>query len=237
MADLIFSVALNGYDKSFRRCLESHEAYAHRTGADHFIALRPTVPDPAYAAWMKLTLMLSAFDQGYDHVAYIDADCEVRENTPHYVELLDRSERSILMANGRTGRINSGVIFTRADDAARDWLQRVVASATDHIPEEDRANLRFENGNIIALERRLNGIGELSPIWNNTFDPDLDDYIRHFTGPLKPLYQRSLFEQLSMRLAKLRYPRARSAPQSRSRQFLADLEAYTAQAWESKPNR
>lgn len=236
VAELVFSVALNGYDKAFKRCLESHEAYAERIGADHFTALRPVVPDPAYAAWMKLTLILSAFDHGYDHVAYIDADCEVRASTPSFVGMLDRSERPILMANGRTGRINSGVIFARADHVAAVWLRSVVESVTENISDEDRANLRFENGNVIALERRLNGVGELPPIWNNTFDPEMDDFIRHFTGPLKPLYRRPPSQRLIMELAKLKYPRARSAPPFRSPQFLADLEKYTARAWESKSN-
>lgn len=236
MSDLVFSVALNGYDQGFKRCLRSHLAYAHSIGADQFTAVRPTVSDPAFAAWMKLTLTERALADGYSRVAYLDADCEVRAGTPHFAEVLDKAERPIMMAEGRSSRLNSGVIFARQDPRALLWLREVIGSATQPIPAADRANLRFENGNVIAVERRVQGVSVLPTEWNNTFDPDLDDYIRHYTGPLKAGYHRTVGEKIGMLWARLRFPRATPAPETRDVQFLTELEQYTDAAWRGRAN-
>gem|GEM_PF-2793016 len=226
MSRLVFSVGLNGYHVGYRTCIETQREYARRIGADYYIATKPFVRYPALAAWLKLTFMSANLIQGYEEVAYIDADCLVRPHAPDFSETMVATG-SIFMAKGRSGRLNSGVIFARSSSESKLFLDRVLASATESIPLEARANLRFENGNIIYVDEKYGGVTEIDQVWNNSSIPEMDDYIRHFTGPMKAEFRAPITDQIQYRLLKSILPRPKKAPQRRSQQFVDALNDLT----------
>ncbi|MGP5699924.1 hypothetical protein ACTXPA_13475 [Glutamicibacter arilaitensis] len=223
MKKLVFTIGLNGYDVGFRRCIDSQREYAKRIGADFILISKPTVDDPALAAWLKVTFIKRALESGYRYVAYIDADCRIAATAPDFTLEFAGTESKICMGLGRTGRINSGVIFADYSDKAIQFLDQVIDSITQNIPPRDRANLRFENGNIIYVEAKFGGVKELSQLWNNSWDSNLTDYIRHFTGPLKGQHDSTLSDRMKFRFKKLISPRPKKAPESRSAEFAERL--------------
>ncbi|MHA7269806.1 hypothetical protein [Arthrobacter sp. HLT1-20] len=227
MKILVFSIALNGYDIGYRTCLESQRQYAARIGADYCVATQPTVGDPALAAWLKVTLLSASMEAGYDAVAYIDADCRVSTSAPSFVDVLSGSDEQICMALGRSGRLNSGVIFASNANASRSFFERVLASAVEDIPADARANLRFENGNIIYIESLIGGVDVIEGRWNNSYDRDMADHIRHFTGPLKSDLRSPLLDRVRFRIRKMFLPRATAAPEHREQGFLDELQLLT----------
>ncbi|WP_146233410.1 hypothetical protein [Arthrobacter psychrolactophilus] len=227
MNTLVFSIGLNGYDIGYRMCLDSQREYADRIGADFRVVTKPTVSDPAFAAWLKVTLLDAALKAGYDAVAYIDADCRVSKSAPDFTTELAKSDGKICMSLGRSGRLNSGVIFAENSVTANQFLERVVASVVENIPAKARANLRFENGNIIYVESINGGVHIIDSRWNNSSDDTLDDHIRHFTGPLKSKMHAPLKDRLNFRIRKLFLPRASAAPERREASFLDELQQLT----------
>jgi hypothetical protein len=149
-------------------------------------------------------------------VLFVDADCLIQPGAPP-LDPLEEVETPILMALGRSGRLNSGVIFARCSDTSVAFFGEVMQSITQPIRAEDRAQLKYENGNIIHCARRLGGVGELDPKWNNTSDPELADYVRHFTGPMRPLHTPPpLASVVSSAIGRLA-GRTRPGPQPESR--------------------
>jgi hypothetical protein len=225
MACLIFTVAQNGYDIGFSQCIRSQAAYAERLGHVYALVRRPfRVSEPALSAWLKIPLMLRALHSGYEWVAFIDADCRVRDNAPDFREVAMLG-KSVYMAHGRSGRVNSGVMFARAESSATDFFGAVLASLTAEIPHEDRKQLKYENGNVIHCARGNTSIGVMDPRWNNTSDPALPDFFRHYTGPLRDEYRRSFLSTCGFRLARAITRPPVAQPESRDAAFVSRLEA------------
>lgn len=236
MSALIFTVGQNGYDIAYRSCISSHQRYADRIGAAYVAVTEPRrMPDTAISAWLKIPLMLDALKSGYDHVAFIDADAEVRATTPDFRQAVP-ADASVGMALGRSGRFNSGVMLARNDESARSFFGRVQESILEEIPDEARANLKYENGNVIFVADQVGGIATLDPRWNNTADPSLDDYVRHYTGPLRSTYRRGLLDEIRFRVARARVARPTSQPATRTPGFLADLQGAARGAQDRYPS-
>ncbi|QCR41361.1 hypothetical protein C1N74_13660 [Microbacterium sp. SGAir0570] len=225
MSALIYTVGQNGYDIAYRRCIASQRSYAARLGVTYAAVTEPKrMPDTAISAWLKIPLLLQALEAGYEHVAFIDADAEVRETAPDFrLELT--GDADVAMALGRSGRMNSGVILARNGDGALEYFRRVMESIVEEIPDEARANLKYENGNVIYVTDQIGGVEVLDQRWNNTADPDLDDHVRHYTGPLRSTYKRNLIDELKFRLARARVARPTPQPATRSPEFQAQLLA------------
>lgn len=227
MKKMVFSIALNGYKQGYRRCLESQKNYARGIGADHAVVTKPRVNDPALAAWLKVSLLDRALDSGRDWVAYIDADCRVAPEAPDFSEYFGDRDESVFMAKGRSGRLNSGVIFVSNASESRFFLQRVLESATEDVPLQHRKNLKYENGNIIYVAETYGGVGDMGVEWNNSVDPALKDHIRHYTGDMRLQYRRPAPDALRFALTRWTSPRPTAAPQRRPGTFAADLAALT----------
>jgi hypothetical protein len=131
------------------------------------------------AAWLKLALLRRVLDAGYEWVGFIDSDCEMRAGTPPITDLQSNG-KSIYAANGLSGRLNSGVIFVRATQQACALLDEILHAAEQPVPEEDAAP--YENGHVIHYTKKSDALALLDKRWNNTDDPALADYIRHFCG-------------------------------------------------------
>ncbi|MBS3180070.1 MULTISPECIES: hypothetical protein [unclassified Pseudoclavibacter] len=235
MSTLIFTIAQNGYGVAYQDCIDSQRRYAARIGANYAAVTEPKqVAEIALSAWLKVPLILGALRAGYDYVAFIDADARVAEDAPDFrTETLQ--QESVGMALGRSGRVNSGVIFTKRDEASLAYFERIMASLEEEIPAEDRQNLKYENGNLIYVTKLLGGVETLDLKWNNTSDVDLKDHIRHYTGPLRDTYRRSLSANLKYRLARIGLRKATPQPAQRSASFVNKLQAEVQAAEERYP--
>lgn len=227
MKKLVFSIALNGYEQGYRRCLETQGYYARCIGAEHAVITKPRVRDPALSAWLKISLLSRALKTGYDWVAYVDADCRVASGAPDFAAHFAEREESVLMVTGRSGRLNSGVIFAANTPASRTFFERVLRSATEDVPIEHRRNLKYENGNVIHVAERYGGVGTAGVEWNNSFEPALDDYIRHYTGDMRSEYRRPPTDAARFALARFVSPRPTAAPERRTGTFVTELSALT----------
>jgi hypothetical protein len=94
-----------------------------------------------------------------------------------------------MMAKGRSGRWNSGVIYIRNSADSWRFFTQVLAQRNESIDACDSVGWG-ENGHIISADKKYKLVSELALEWNNTYDALLNDYIRHFaagklrTGPL-----------------------------------------------------
>lgn len=231
MKSLIFTIAQNGYGFAYSRCIASQAAYAKAIGAEFVVVNKPMrVAESALSAWLKIPLLKSALNAGWDSVAYIDADCEVKGGAPHFSLPLQQSGSSnVHMALGRSGRVNSGVMLAQPTESSIGFLERVMQSITEAIPDDDRRDLKFENGNVIYVNRILEPVGPLATEWNNTFDPDLPDFIRHYTGVLRAEYRQSAAFSLTNKILRKTVFRQPPQPPSRDDAFVSRLERLTGQ--------
>jgi hypothetical protein len=197
---LIFSVALNGYQWIYRDHLASQKAYAKRIGANYQVVTKPLISRSGVeCCWYKLYLLVQAIQSGYQHVLFLDADCFVQPDCPDIREqCVDKN--SIYMAKGYSQRFNSGVILVKGDSQALGFFNMVLASRQNTLLKKDSVGWG-ENGYIIACARVCQFIGVLSNKWNNTYDIELNDYIRHENfGPLRQNLALNLCHKLFNRL-------------------------------------
>jgi galactosyl transferase GMA12/MNN10 family len=181
---LVFSIALEGYEHLFRSCIETQAAYCKRHQYEYVvISEAPRRLHPTEAAWLKVPLMKSALAGGYEWVAFIDADCDIRAGMPDFVQSLDSldASKSIFMAPGFSGRINSGVIFAKRSPAALAYFDTVITHADDAVPPEDKAP--YENGHMIHFGKNNPAIYLLDHnLWNNNSELEDEIYIQHYSG-------------------------------------------------------
>ncbi|HEY8580872.1 MAG TPA: hypothetical protein VIL72_13365 [Beijerinckiaceae bacterium] len=186
---LVFCVALNHYDRIYAANLRSHRGYAQRNGYSYALVREPTWATVREAVWLKIALLEAALAAGWDWVVFVDADCEITARAPP-VEDLDALDGAVFLAPGFSGAFNSGVIIARGAPAARSFFTQVLDAAGLPVPEEDWG----ENGHVIHFAKRCAAVTRLDRRWNNNADPDLDDYIRHYSagGPMRALYPYTL---------------------------------------------
>ena len=184
MNTLVFTIALGGYALTFEECIKSQKEYCARMGFKFVLVEKvPQKIFPAEAAWLKIILLEYALRCDYDWLAFIDADCEIRNHAPSFVEEIKKFDenKSIFMAHGFSGRINSGVIFLRNNKDSRNYLQKVIKNMENKIPEADQA--LYENGHMIHYARGNPSVQIVDySLWNNNRYHDEKAYIQHFSG-------------------------------------------------------
>lgn len=182
---LVFSIAMNGYQLIYKDYLKTHKNYAEAHGYQYIKVEKPSLSHiGSNCCWLKLTLLLEALEAGYDKVFFIDSDAEIHKKTPSLNHFND-SKYCIYMAKGYSGRYNSGVIIIKNDPRSIKWLKKIISSYQKPIPDEDSVGWG-ENGHIIFHSKNVDFIKTLDTSWNNTFDPNLNDYIRHYNhGPFR----------------------------------------------------
>ena len=188
---LVFTIALGGYDVLFESCIETQRAYCDRYGYHYLVVKKaPRFLLPTEAAWLKVPLLRSALDAGWEWVAFIDADCDLREGAPPFAERFENlgAEKSIFMATGFTGRLNSGVIFAKNTAAADGFFRAIMVSADEKVPREDWAP--YENGHFIWIGKNSPDVHILDhSLWNNNSRLDPECYIQHYSaGRLRKWY-------------------------------------------------
>jgi len=191
---LVFSIALEGYSRLFRRCLETHKRYCNRFEYDYvLIDEAPRSLRPAEAAWLKIALMSAALKSDkYNWVAFLDADCELRETTPDFSHTFNEREESIFMAPGYSGRINSGVIFAKSSIDSVRFFQQVIDASDSEVPEEDQAP--YENGHMIFFGKKSPDVQLIDRHkWNNNSVLSKESYIQHYSnGKLRSHFMKNL---------------------------------------------
>lgn len=197
---LMFSIAQNGYDFIYSKCIKSQQLYASKNYYEYVLVNRPCwVNSPKESAWLKIPLILKGLRRGYEWVIFVDADAEIRPQAPK-VESLEVSRKSLYLVHGHSGRVNSGVIIAKNTTDTKAFFQQVLNSVETDVPEEDKAP--YENGHVIYYSRECEYVYILDQRWNNTVDLTLNDFIRHYTGPMRQHYRKPVFSQLKVRALK-----------------------------------
>jgi len=192
---LVFSIALEGFERTYSGCIQSHIRYCKKNGYKYLLVREaPYRLHPHEAAWLKVPLMLAALSAGYEWVFFLDADCEVRPHAPDFTKYLEQlsPKHSIFMAPGFSGRINSGVIFGKNQPDTLEFLNTILAHADSAIPNpEDIAP--YENGHFIFWGKKNHSLYLLEhSLWNNNSQIDSNSYIQHYSrGKIRDLYLAS----------------------------------------------
>lgn len=195
---LVFSIALNGYQYLYRNHLKSHREYALRHGYMYEAVTRPVVTHLGVeCCWLKLTLLLRALRNGYQHVMFVDADAFIHTRAPQITDTMFE-HASVLMAKSYSGRYNSGVIMIKNHGDSLAWLKSIINKQSTSIDQKNSVGWG-ENGHIIEQSKKSPCVGEVDIKWNNTYQKNLTDYITHFShGPLRQgLTMRLIHKALS----------------------------------------
>jgi hypothetical protein len=200
---LVFSIALNGYQWLYKDCIASHTRYAERHGYTYQVVTRPyATAIGVECCWLKLTLMIEALDNGYDAVLFVDADAYIQTQTPKLDTVL-LPDKYVYLARSYTGRFNSGVMLIKNHKKVRQLINTIITARHQPILAENDVGWG-ENGHIIEHTKHCEFVSTLNRSWNNTYDPDLNDYIRHFSfGPLRTNVWLNLSHKALARLTKL----------------------------------
>jgi hypothetical protein len=193
---LVFTIAFNGYQFVYRKNIQSHKRYAQKYGFDHAVINRPGFTSLLMeCCWLKVILLMSALKSGYDWVFFIDADAEIKNICPDFRNL-EKKDKALYMANGFTGRVNSGVIIVKNTPEMYEFFKLTLQQYNKMLPAEDSVGWG-ENGHIIHFSRNMAMLENIPPLWNNNHTPELNDYVRHYSaGPMRPLEKLGLISRL-----------------------------------------
>jgi hypothetical protein len=200
---LVFSIALNGYQWLYKSCLASHKRYALRYGYRYAVVTHPSITSAGVeCCWLKLTLLRSALNAGYDSVMFIDADACVKFQAPAISSVLEK-DKYLYLVKGYSGRFNSGVLLIKNHVKAREWIEQVLSRR--HLTVEAKNDVCWgENGHIIQQTKDCLFVCTLDRRWNNTSDPNLEDYIRHYNhGPLRRSYTLNIIHKILSRITRV----------------------------------
>jgi hypothetical protein len=199
---LMFSMAFNGYDLLYNRCIRSQRDYAKRQGYLYRFVNRPRWTSlTRECAWLKIALVIRALERGYDWVFFIDADAEVKPDTPP-IQQLAESGKSVYLVPGWSGRINSGVLIARNTPEALAMFREILANAENPVPDEDSISWG-ENGHVIHYAKNQPFVKICDRKWNNNSDPAMVDYIRHYSnGPMRDIYTQTRFWRMLFTIEK-----------------------------------
>ena len=107
------------------------------------------------------------------------------------------------LAKSYSGRYNSGVLLIKNHNKVRRLLNTIVTARDKPILAENDVGWG-ENGHIIEYTKDCQFVSTLNRSWNNTYDPYLNDYIRHFSfGPLRTNLWLNLSHKALSRITKI----------------------------------
>lgn len=182
---LVFSIALEGYSQLFKNCISSQREYCKKYDLDYVLVNKsPRKLLPTEAAWLKLFLLRAALTTNkYSWIAFIDADCEIRDFSPLFINDMNKYDdiKSVFMAHGFSGRINSGVILLKKRPGSLKYLNDVINNGDIPVPIEDEA--LYENGHMIHYGKTNPVVQILESVkWNNNQTIDEKSFIQHYSG-------------------------------------------------------
>ncbi|BAY21850.1 hypothetical protein NIES2100_16080 [Calothrix sp. NIES-2100] len=179
---LILSLAIGGYQHLFRSCLDSQYAYSLKNSYDYaVVTTSPWLLTAHDAAWLKVPLLIAASQLKYEFIMFIDADCEVRLFAQS-IQSIFQEGKSLYLAPGISGRINSGVIIAKnRDEQVRYTFQKILDNADSYILPENEAP--YENGHFIQYIKDCDFVGTIEhQKWNNNSKLNPNSFIQHYSG-------------------------------------------------------
>ena len=167
----LFSIATNGYEKKFERCIRSHIESANKLQIPYYcIKGKPPWGISAHdSAWLKVFALDFLLRKHKSGVFYLDADAEVTKDAPDFRKWdNDCPDKSFFIPLSGTNRVQSCVMYCRSTTQCRKLIARICFSSlipSRFIPREDR-NL-YENGHIIWLSKNSPCLHILPQKWNS----------------------------------------------------------------------
>lgn len=184
---VVFTIATNGYEKVFERCIESQRHYCRRLKIPHrLIEGRPPWGISSNdSAWLKIPALRHLANRTSGGVLYLDADCEVLPGAGDFRIWDERAPgKSVFACHDFSGRLNAAVIYCRSTPAGRRILGRLCLSALippSFLPRSDR-NL-YENGHFIWMLKDNPQVEVLPPEWNaGLYHRAAEPFIVHHGG-------------------------------------------------------
>jgi hypothetical protein len=229
---LVICIALRGYHRFFRKCIDTQRLYCRNHNYDYRLINRIPYRLPAAdASWLKIPIILEALNAGRPWVMTIDADCEIRTETPE-LESLHRSGKSVYMALGHSRRINAGVIIVANTAQAHTLFSTILEHSHEPVPRAHRA--AYENGHVIHFATNHDAVCLLEHrLWNNNSSFDASSYIQHYTGDLRPYYLQNRATKIDLLILRLSFwlqtwerRRVTGSLQARLQQYLKAIEPF-----------
>lgn len=188
----VLCIATNGYDEKWKPCIESQRNYCEKWGFSYFLITE--FNEEVHSKWFKLFKVQELLKEN-DVVILLDCDIYILEKSPNILEQLTPA-KSVYIANGISGRPNSGVMIFENDDFANKFLEDVLADRNRPVSKDHFVTDEGENGHIIKwCKVHSEIVRTLSRKWNNTlrhifFIFPRPHYFRHYTNKMKKYYLR-----------------------------------------------
>lgn len=184
-SNMVFSLGQGGYDRAFADAVKSQQDYCVRYGYEYCCIAQPGSPVLGREnIWLKALAFYGALLRN-DYVLYVDTDVRMQRGCPSFEQAVSE-ENPIGLVAGHSGRINAGVLIAKRTPRSLAFFAEWVASLGKPIAARHDVGWG-ENGHLIRLVDKY-AIRPIDTRWNNTFDRRLDDYLRHYTGPLRQEY-------------------------------------------------
>lgn len=182
---MVFTLGQGGYDRAFARAVKTQRVYSARHGyAFTCIFKSGDLSLGRENIWLKALAIYGALLEN-EYVLYADTDVAISEDCPPLTDAVS-DENPIGLVAGHSGRVNAGVIIAKRTPASLAFFAEWIKSLG--MPLAARHDVGWgENGHLIRLALK-HRISLLDTRWNNTFRPELDDYMRHYTGPMRSHY-------------------------------------------------
>ena len=190
---IILCTASDNYVEKYKPCINSQISYCKK----HNYEYKLVSGKKEERNWKrsKIDELINLLKTTKKDVLLIDADCLIKEDCPRLEILLN--DKSIYYANGKSGRLNSGVLYFKNNNTSLDFLKDLKEKLKYSVPrgKDYYVTKEGENGHIIWLkaeyeETNRNIFQEISKKWNCSSPAFKDEaYILHFTNDLKEEYK------------------------------------------------
>jgi hypothetical protein len=189
MKIIISCSASPDFVKKWKRCIESQKLYCKKYGYDYVVDDRPLLEGQTNNEWTwKKHYTLDQYENTHDLFVAIDADCEIKKNTPPIESVLN--DNSIYYVLGVSKRPNAGFMIFRNDSVRKYFHTELKKRRLQPVPPDFRVKLSGDNGHVIwILSEMTKGLQELPLQWNCSQPSHIDDaYILHYTNHLRGYY-------------------------------------------------
>jgi hypothetical protein len=179
----LVSMYVNDYKNSIAR--KSHEDYAKKYDYKYLYVDKVDFPNFNFELFKfeKFLVIWLLLKRKYDWVIWVDADAIINENAPSMPRLAD-----IQMVKDNDGFFNFGFcIFKNTDQ-----VQNILDSLNKIKPIFYDKNTNCDLNKISDYIKSTCEVFELSNLWNNMYDLNLESYITHFSKDLTPLKREKL---------------------------------------------
>jgi hypothetical protein len=172
----VCSIALNEYKNS--EAIQSHRDYCKRHKYNYALMEQTTRPSFNFneISWSRFHMILNLFEN-FDWVVWVSADAVINEIAP---EIPKNSH--LQLVKDSSGSFNFGFGIYKNSDIGKIFIKDIIANKKYIY---DYENYEYRLDKIFNYVDHNYGILELPKAWNNTFNLETKDYIRHYSRELK----------------------------------------------------